>query len=478
MNTSVRRSIFLSALAASFWLTNSVADAAENKPNFVFFLVDDLGWGAMSAYGNSFHETPEFDQLCERGMKFNNAYAACTVCSPSRAAILTGQYPARLHLTDWIAGHNHPTAKLRVPNWSRQLRASHTTLAEALKLHGYQTWFLGKWHLMPIYEHWTEAETNKEHAKHSPTVHGFEVNIGGCAWGQPKGRGKYFYPFDMPGIEEGHEGQYLTDRLTDEAIKLLGKVGEEPFLLYMSYYTVHSPLMAKPGQQTYFEKKLQAAEPSERDALKASYAAMHKSLDESIGRILAKIQALGKQDNTVVIFTGDNGGDRHDACGGLRGRKALSFEGGVRVPACIVWPGVIEPESVSDVPIIGTDFYPTMLEMANLELMPAQHCDGVSLVPLLTKSGEIDRKDLFWHYPHYHRTTPYSAVRHQNWKLIEFLEDGELLLFDLDQDPTEGTNLADAFPNWTRKLQEKLHSWREDVGAQMPTPNPDYKFKP
>jgi arylsulfatase A-like enzyme len=452
-----------------------VSAAKQSKPNFVFFLVDDLGWGAMSAYGNTYHETPEFDRLCDQGMRFTNAYAACTVCSPSRAAILTGQYPARLRLTDWIAGHPHPKAKLRIPDWSRQLDHGHTTLPEALRQNGYQTWFLGKWHLMPIYDHWTAVKAKAEQAKHTPEAHGFDVNIGGCAWGQPKGRGRYFYPFDLPGLDGGTDGEYLTDRLTEEALQLLDNAGEQPFLLYMSYYTVHGPIMAKADDQAYFLSKLGKKVANEQRVTKAAYAAMHKSLDESVGRVMEKIEALGKKDNTIVIFTGDNGGDRHDACGGLRGRKGLSFEGGVRESTCVVWPGVVEGGSVSNEPIIGTDFYPTMLEMAGLQPDSKQHRDGLSLVPLLTQSGELDRDDLYWHYPHYHRTTPYSAVRHRDWKLIEFLEDGQLMLFDLAKDPSEERNLADLQPERAQELLANLNSWREQVAAQMPTPNPNYE---
>ena len=236
-------------------VASSDAALASPPPNIVFFLVDDLGWGAMSDYGNNYHETPNFDELCARGTKFTHAYSACTVCSPSRAAILTGQYPARLHLTDFIPGHPRPKGKLSVPNWSRKIDPSAPTLANSLQQHGYDTWFLGKWHLMPVYRDWSKEQSAAARAKHTPQVHGFDVNIGGREWGQPKGRGRYFYPFDMPGLREGHDGEYLTDRLTDEAIQLLDAKSDAPFLLYLSYYTVHTPVVGKPELADYFRSK-------------------------------------------------------------------------------------------------------------------------------------------------------------------------------------------------------------------------------
>ncbi|MCA9234412.1 MAG: sulfatase [Planctomycetales bacterium] len=455
----------------------AITAAADSpaRPNVVVFLVDDLGWGAIGAYGNEFHETPHIDALCRRGMRFSNAYSACTVCSPSRAAILTGRYPARLHLTDWIAGHERPDAKLRIPDWSQQIDHTETTLPEALREHGYRTAFFGKWHLIPQYKQWSAEQIAQGRAAHSPDQHGFDVNVGGREWGQPNGRGKYFYPFDMPGLHQGRDGDYLTDRLTEEAIRWLDGTDDQPFLLYMSYYTVHTPVMAKQADVERFEAKRQARKaaglptPPEKDA--AVYAAMHASLDDSVGRIVDHLAKIGKQDNTIIFFTGDNGGDRHSACGGLRGRKATAFEGGVREPTCIVWPGTVAPDTQSDEPIIGNDFYPTILEMAGLPSLPGQHCDGESLVPLLRQSGGLKRDALFWHYPHYHRTSPYGAIRRGDWKLIEFYEDGKLMLFNLADDPHEQRNLAAENAAMATQLLEQLQEWRADVNAQMPTAN-------
>lgn len=457
--------------------TSATAASSERPPNIVFLLVDDLGWGAMGSYGAELHDTPNFDALAARGMRFDNAYAACTVCSPSRAAILTGRYPARLRLTDWIPGHENPDAPLAVPNWSREIDPGLVTLPEALGEHGYRTWFLGKWHLMPIYDQWSAHRTKLEQAKHTPERHGFDVNIAGREWGQPKGRGRYFYPFDMPGIQSGEEGEYLTDRLTDEALKLLDAQGsgsnDKPFLMYLSYYTVHTPLTGKPDDVAHYRELIETGdEPPQGNELRAlaHYAAMHRSLDQSIGRIIAKLDELGLSDDTIIVFTGDNGGDRHDACGGLRGRKGTEFEGGVREPACVVWPGHIEAGSESSTPLIGMDFYPTLLSLAGLPLRPDQHTDGVDLTPVLTGQGDIDRESLYWHYPHYHRTTPYSAVRHGDQKLIHMHEDDRLLLFDLAADPHEQHDLAAEQPDQARALLDELEAWKQEVDAQMPTP--------
>ncbi|MCA9259852.1 MAG: sulfatase-like hydrolase/transferase, partial [Planctomycetales bacterium] len=345
---------------------------------------------------------------------------------------------------------------------------------------GYRTAFFGKWHLMPIYDAWTAQQTQQAHAEHTPQRHGFDVNIGGREWGQPKGRGLYFSPFDMPGLESAEEGEYLTDRLTDEAVKWLESSATptnepatsdaKPFFLYLSYYSVHAPVMARAEDAEHFRAKMEELEPGAdkpRDGKAAEYAAMHRSVDQSVGRVIAALERLGVADNTVIVFTGDNGGDRHWACGGLRGRKGLAFEGGVREPTCVVWPGRVKQGSQCDHPIIGMDFYPTFLEMAGLESRPDEHRDGRSLVSLL-EGGDLDRDTLYWHYPHYHRTTPYGAVRHRDLKLIEFYEDGELMLFDLAVDPQERSNLAAERPAQAQELLTMLRRWREEVGAQMP----------
>ena len=438
-----------------------LVQANQERPNVVFFLVDDFGWGALSSSGSKFHETPNIDKLAASGMSFTNGYAACTVCSPSRAAILTGCYPGRTHLTDWIDGHDRPFAKLQVPDWNMKMEHDRILLPEALKELGYATSFIGKWHLLPI----NEKELKKDHF---PETHGFDQNIGGREWGQPKGRGQYFHPFDMPNVTS-KEGDYLTDRLTDYAVDFIDQKQNDPFFLYFSYYTVHWPIEAKPELIKKYEEKLKTGK---FNHTKPAYAAMVQSLDESVGRVLDKLKEVGQADNTIVIFTGDNGAVGTNYCGGLRGAKAYSHEGGVREPFFIAGPG-IEP-GTSDVPVISTDFYPTILDLVGAPLKDEQHEDGVSLKPLLLQTGTLQDRSLFWHYPHYHRTTPYGAIRNGDYKLIEFFEDGALELYNLVEDPAEETNLADTMPEKAADLLEELKQWRTNVEAQLPTPNPNY----
>ncbi|VGO20384.1 sulfatase [Pontiella sulfatireligans] len=445
--------------------------AATEKPNFVFLLVDDLGWGDFGCYGAEFYETPNIDKLASEGMLFRNGYAACTVCSPSRAAILSGCYPARLHLTDWIAGHKKPYAKLAVPDWTMKIDHGRVLLPEALKEAGYATAFLGKWHLMP------NGQPDME--QHYPTSHGFDINVGGREWGQPKGPGKYFSPFGMPNLDDGKPGDFLTDKLTDAAIDYLDATDQQqPFLMYFAYYTLHGPIMAPAELVEKYKAKAQTFDNRKDEFLNPARAGMVEKLDDSVGRIMAKLDELGIADNTVVVLTGDNGGDNDKTTGGFRDFKGFSHEGGVREPFVVKWPGKTKAGSTCDVPVIGTDFYPTLLEMAGLPQRPDQHQDGISIVPLLTgKEARLERDQLFWHYPHYHRTKPYGATRHGDWKLIEFFEDGKLELYNLANDPAEATDLAAAHPEKAQELLRELKAWRSSVDAQMMTDNPDYNPK-
>lgn len=438
------------------------------KPNFVFLLVDDLGWGDLGCFGSTFHETPNIDKLCADGMKFTRAYSACTVCSPSRAAILTGRSPARLHLTDWIPGHRNPAAKLAVPDWKMYIDNDRITLPEALKEEGgYISQFIGKWHLMPDL-------TPALWPEHTPEKHGFDGNVAGREWGHPKGPGTYFFPWDMPNLDGGKPGDFLTDRITDKAEAFLDTTGDKPFLLYMSYYEVHSPIMSKPEYVEKFKTKLAKSPAGTYAQTNVKYAGLVKSLDDSVGRIVEKLRVQGKLGNTIFIFTSDNGSPVHDNTGGLRGTKGTAFEGGTRVPAFVVWPGVTKPGSTCDTPIIGMDYFPTMLEMAGRPFKPEEHKDGISIVPLLKQSGALSREALYWHYPHYHTGKPYGTVLYKGWKLIEFFEDGELMLFDLNNDPNEENNLARSKPEKAAELLKKMREWRMETGAQMMSPNPDY----
>jgi len=444
---------------------------AAEKPNIVFFLVDDLGLGDVGCFGSQFHETPNIDQLCSDGLKFSQAYSACTVCSPSRAAILLGKYPARTNLTDWIAGHRRPNARLQIPDWNMRMGLSETTLPEALTTEGYRSQFVGKWHLMPI--------GADDFDQHYPTSHGFDQNIAGREWGQPKGPGKYFSPFGMPNLDDGNKGDFLTNALTEQAISFIEGNQNDPFFLYFSYYTVHGPIMAPPELvQKYRQKALRFPKPH-AERVNPSFAAMMELLDRSVGRVRSKLQELGLSDNTIIVFTSDNGGTTELASAGLRGAKALAYEGGTRVSTIVHWPGVTHPGSECNVPIIGNDFYPTLLEMSGSKPIPKQHVDGVSLVPLLKNpSASWSRDELYWHYPHYHRTTPYGAIRKGQWKLIEFYEDDAIELYNLKTDPAERNNLAAAEEAIASDLLKRLQQWRISVDAQMPTPNPNYDPKP
>lgn len=474
-----------------FWLTGFLtcfvaglplaAGADVQRPNFVVFLIDDLGWTDLGCYGSDLYQTPAIDQLARDGLRFTNAYAACTVCSPTRAALMTGKYPARLRVTDWIPGHVHPYAKLRVPNWTMRLEHRHTTVAEALKAAGYKTAHVGKWHLMP--------PSGPDMWSYDPTHHGFDINIGGNQWGSP---GSYFHPYARPDGSQrveplppgGQAGEYLTDRLTDEAIRILREWKTGPFFLYFAHYAVHTPLQAKKPDIDRFQGLIW---PTMRHK-NPTYAAMIWSVDQSVGRIRRVLEELGLADQTVIIFTSDNGGLNRRGSGDptdnapLREGKGTAYEGGVRVPTIISWPGVTARNATSDVPIITMDLYPTILELAGVPLpnKDKAEIDGLSLVPILKDpKAQLSREALYWHYPHYHTmgATPYSAIRAGDWRLIEFFEDGHAELYNLRQDIGETRDLSHQYPDKVKELRSKLQAWRKAVGAQLPTPNPQHDPK-
>ncbi|MFW6163898.1 MAG: sulfatase, partial [Planctomycetota bacterium] len=341
------------AAAAGGLLGASHALAAEGrkgqKPlNVVFFLIDDLGWTDLGVYGSEFYETPHCDRLARMGVRFTNGYAACTVCSPTRYSILTGKYPARGHLTDWISGHKRPYAKLQVPDWTMRMEHAEVTLAEAVEPAGYRSCFIGKWHLGPD-GYW-------------PLSQGFDVNIGGYSRGQPP---SYFAPYRIPTMDEGPKGEYLTDRHAADAEAFIDKHAGEPFFLYLSMYAVHTPLQAKKPLIEHYKAKAQKM--GDYPQNNPVYAAMVHSMDQCVGRVLAKLEARGLLDNTAVFFIGDNGGlignPRRPVTInlGLRAGKGSSYEGGVREPFFVYWPGVTRPRSVCHEPVISTDFYPTIL---------------------------------------------------------------------------------------------------------------------
>jgi arylsulfatase A-like enzyme len=432
--------------------TAEAAASAQKKLNVVFFLIDDMGWMDLSCQGSRFYETPHIDRLASQGMRFTNAYAACPVCSPTRASIVTGKYPARLHVTDWIPGHVRPNAKLRIPDWTQYLPLEEVTIAEALKPAGYATASIGKWHLGGE-AYW-------------PDKQGFDLNFAGTHQGQPP---SYFAPYKIPTVPSAPDGEYLTDRLAEEACKFIEANKDRPFFVYLPHYAVHGPLMAK---KETIEKYRAKAKPEDAQR-NATYAAMIQSVDDSVGQVGAKLEALGLADRTVVIFMSDNGGVAGTTSNApLRAGKGTLYEGGIREPMIVRWPGVVKPGATCDEVVTSVDFFPTILEMAGAE--GAANLDGVSIVPLLKQAGRLSREAVYWHYPHYHNTLPGGAVRAGDWKLIEYFEDGRVELYNLKEDLGETKDLAAAMPDKAADLRKKLADWRKSVGAQMPAPNPDY----
>jgi len=446
------------ALAALCILAPAVicraADALPAKPNIIFILVDDMGATDLTCFGSPFYQTPNIDRLAHDGMKFTHAYSACTVCSPTRASIISGRYPAELHLTDWIAGHNRPKAKLRIPDWSKQLTHDVPTLPQAMHAAGYTTCAIGKWHL----------------GEDGPEKYGFDVAIADNGKGQPA---TYFSPYKNPNLPDGPPGEFLSDRLTSEAEKFIEENKDHPFFLYFAHYAVHTPLMGKPEVIAKYKDRASANDPQHN----ATYASLVESVDDSVGHLRAKLDALKLTDRTIVIFTSDNGGlilNQVTSNLGLRAGKGSAYEGGVRVPAIALVPGVTRAGTVNATPVISLDWTATMLDLAGAKPLDQQR--GVSLAPVL-RGGEIPARPLFWHYPHYHPggATPYSAVRSGDWRLIEFFEDHHAELYNLKDDISEKTDLSAKNPEKKEELLKLLADWRTSVGAQMPSPNPNYK---
>lgn len=462
----------------------SLAGAAEPaRPNVVFFLVDDLGWRDLGCFGSTFYETPNADRLASEGMRFTSAYAACPVCSPTRASIMSGKFPARLATTDYF-GAPQPQAWKRntvlLPaEYSERLPLEETTLAEAFKAGGYATFFAGKWHLGPE-EYWPENQ-------------GFDVNRGGCERGGPYGGKKYFSPYGNPRLSDGPPGEHLPDRLASETVQFIESHRGGPFLAYLSFYSVHTPLMARPDLQEKYAEKAKTVKHDGPDWIAegtrqarqvqdhAVYAGMVEAMDGAVGKVLDALDRLGLAENTVVVFMSDNGGlstseGSPTSNVPLRAGKGWMYEGGIREPMIVRWPGVTRAGSTCERPVVSTDFYPTLLEIAHLPARPEQHVDGVSFVPLLRGSDASPRAAIFWHYPHYGNQggAPAGAVREGDWKLIEWYEDGRLELYNLRDDVGEHHDLAAEHPEKVEELHAKLVTWRQSAGARMPSPNSNY----
>lgn len=464
----------------------------EEQPfNVVFILIDDMGWTDTEAFGSTFYQTPHLDQLASESMRFTNGYAACPVCSPTRASILTGKYPARLKQTDWIPGRrNLPSQKLRQVEDLDYLALEHKTLANILQDAGYATAHIGKWHLGAGDEF-------------LPENRGFALNIAGNQYGSPP---SYFYPYsrklwrdttqvyqltDL--VEEGFEGEYLTDRLGQEAATYIKSKKDEPFFLHFSQYAVHTPLQARPHLEAKYKARqkiiadssdfgYEGNRPVRTMQNHAVYAGMVESMDASVGMVMRAINEAGISDRTIVIFFSDNGGLSTSEGWPtsnlpLRTGKGWLYEGGIRVPMLIKWPGVTDVNQICDVPVTSVDFLPTILDMLQLEdHMPAE-VDGESLTSLLAGAGEPERDALYWHYPHYSNQggKPGGAIREGAYKLIANYEDDSVELYNLDNDLGEQNNLAASMPEKAAELQQKLDAWLANLDAQMPIPNPDFE---
>jgi arylsulfatase A-like enzyme len=446
----------------------SIQSAESPRPNIVFFFIDDMGWTDLGFMGSDYYESPRTDQLAQQGMVFRSAYSNGPNCAPSRACLMSGQYTPRhgiFTVGDPTRG-NHRFRKLEpVPN-KTVLDDSFVTLAEALRAGGYATATMGKWHLGA-----------------DPTTQGFDTNIAGREWGSPSGGG-YHSPFKYPNLVNRDAGEYLTDRLTDEACTFIESHRAEPFFLYLTHYAVHTPIQAKADLTEKFVAKTKG-----KHHTNAKYAAMISSVDESVGRVLDTLDRLKLADNTIVLFCSDNGGHSGATSNApLRGAKGMLYEGGIRVPMIVKWPGVTTAGTVCNEPVIGIDFYPTLLEVTKTDIPQTTELDGKSLVPLFRNAAaSLDRPALFWHFPCFlqgkgdphggpFRTTPAGAIRMGDWKLIEWFESGRIELYNLRDDIGEQHNLAKANLQKTTQLLRALRQWRKDVDAPIPSiPNPKYK---
>lgn len=446
----------------------------QQKPNVVLIVIDDMGWKDLGVYGSDFHRTPQIDALAKDGVRFTDAYSACTVSSPTRAALMTGKYPAKLHVTDWIEGHKMPKAKLKVPDWTMYLSHDETTLAEVFKQNGYATAHIGKWHLGEDEKYWPEHQ-------------GFDINIGGWRTGQPNvnkktGTNGYFSPYGNPRLKDGPVGEYLDERLADEACNYIQQSQSKPFFLNFWLYNVHTPLQAKQAKID----KYKALVDSTKLQKNPTYAAMVEHADDAVGKVVAQLKSLGLYENTIIIFTSDNGGlignkkNQVTNNAPLRHGKGERYEGGVRVPLIVKAANQVAPNRTNNTPVMSIDYMPTLIDMANLKVdkKVLKGIDGVDIKPLLTsENGKLKRKSIYWHYPHYHTegATPYSAVRNGDWKLIHTIETNSYELYNLKTDISESKNLIDSEPALAAKLKKELEAWKKKMGAQMPVAKADVK---
>ncbi len=459
--------------------TTSVLAQQAGLPNVVVFLVDDLGADELACYASKFHETPNIDALAGRGMRFTHAYSGSTLCSPSRAALLTGRSPARLHLTDWIPGQQQINRKTVAPDWQTWIDRDRVLLPEAMKEQGYSTCFVGKWHLVPQPKPTEQdnririAELAAMYQDCMPENNGFDENFGGDHSAN-QGRRFLFPAFrNFPRLEDkGTEEDCLTDVLTDCAVDFLERKQDDPFFLYLSYYTVHSPITGKPEYVKKYEQKLADNPNADYYMNSPGKAAMIQSLDESVGRVTSKLKDIGQLENTLIIFTGDNGSQGNEFVVNYRGNKGTAYEGGTRVPLIVAGPRI--QTGISDVPTIAMDLYPTILSYIQAPAKPEEHLDGVDIMPLLTGLGTIENRPLYWHYPHYDETMPFSSAIDDGWKVIRYPDDGKVELYNLNDDPREQVDLAATKPEKAESMVKNLNEYLSAVDAQLAIPNPGY----
>ena len=433
--------------------------AEDNRPNILFVMIDDLGWMDLACQGNKLVETPHIDRFAAEGMRFTDAYAAAPVCSPTRAAIMTGLSPARLKITNHTPDHKRFTpenAKLLPAFMHNELNADHVTIAQHLKSAGYATGFIGKWHL---------SGKGKGDPQLNPDKRGFDINIGGCGFGGPP---TFFDPYRIPTIENRQKGEYLPYRLADESIKFIRQQNENRFALFLWPYTVHWPMEAP---QKLLDKY---ADRKGRGLNDTRYGAMIEAMDLAFGRILAELKKLNLDNETLVVFTSDNGGfGGVSDCRPLRGEKGFLYEGGIRVPLIIRWPKMIKPGTVCDTPVISMDFFPTLCEVADIDLddKTGSNIEGVSLVELVRAGKPPQRDAVYFHYPNYAfhgRNRLGSAIRSGDFKLIENFDDQSVELYNLTDDLSEKVNLAQQMPEKAASLRKQLVQWRKSVNAEMP----------
>ncbi len=489
---------FIVSLLFLFIPYSMQAQNKKRQPNIVLILADDLGWADLACYGSTFYETPNLDKLASNGTRFTQAYASSPVCSPTRASLMTGKYPVKTGVTDWIVGRQEngkarPFEKLIAQPTEYQLALEEKTISEFALANGYKTFFAGKWHL-------------GEEEKYWPDFHGFQVNKGGWSKGSPTGRindstGGFFTPYANPKLSDGPAGEYLTDRLTNECLAFIENNKQAPFFLMYSLYAVHNPLQAPRALvQKYAAKQKQPGIPGkdrfvkDEDWMKYEngwkrrvvqdhpmYAAMVENMDWNIGRILDQLNQTGIDDNTLVIFTSDNGGlstaeGSPTTNGPLRGGKGWLYEGGIRVPLVLYWKGKIFAGSVNDLPVTTADIFPTIAKAIHAGYHPGKEIDGNNIFRLLAQPNTTRQRPLFWHYPHYSNQggKPGSAIREGNYKLIYNYEDSSTELYDLLNDTGEKNNIAAANKRMAKHLEQKLFKWLKKTHAPVPYKNVQY----